>query len=236
MTYDNPGDFGLDTVDMEVEALKNALAIATATDRLLILPSFRCCSRNCRSTDHSQLGFPVVVNVNIGHSNDSQRSTSFECSDPRHRCSLLSVLRLSKFDRVFAGRYREHSFLSNKLVPDTVKHAISGSPILINSSDARVPSSSAIGANVSHVTLTPANRSRGATLSEVVRWLDDRRNETVVRFHSLYGAAVDWASDKSPLGFRLVRSFQLAFECCDYGQWEADLLNLAKTWPGNKIK
>lgn len=226
-TYENPRDFGLNSVDMEIEALKSALAISMVTGRLLILPTFRCCSRNCRAM---KPGSRVHVVIDIPASTNTSRvvSSSTECSDPRHHCSLLSVLRLSKFDRVFGSRYREHTFLSNRLVPDVIKLGISPFSIFINTSDAPPPS----GGNVTVV--TPANRDRGATVSEVVRWFDERRDETVIRFHSLYGTTIDWSSDKA-LNFKLKRYFQVGFECSEYEQWEADQLDLAKMWPENKI-
>jgi len=227
-TYNNPSDFGLRTVEMELNALQSALAIAMATERLLILPTFRCCSRNCRVTK-SNPRIILVPDVPVGRGSQSSGTSAIECSDLVHSCSLLSLLKLSKFDQVFGSFYREHSFLSNRLVPANIKLGVSPVTIYINVSD-----ETSLANDSSHVTVTPANRDRGATLSEVVRWMDERRNETVVRFHSLYGATVDWASDES-YGLKLKQLFQEGFVCSEYEQWDADLLDLAKLWPENKF-
>ena len=40
-------------------------------------------------------------------------------------CPLNSILKLTSFDRGFANRYRESSFLQNSLVPDAVRNSIS---------------------------------------------------------------------------------------------------------------
>ena len=87
LVYDNPFDFGDDTMLMEKSALRNALAICRLTNRVLVLPSFRCCDCNGR-----------------------------RCAHARHRCSLLSVLDLRSFDAQFSGLYREHSFPRNRKV------------------------------------------------------------------------------------------------------------------------
>lgn len=222
-TYDNPRDFGSISVDMEIDALKSAMAISVATGRVLILPTFRCCLRNCRAKSSG-------LQIQVMTSNNASRvaSTSSECSHPRHRCSLLSVLQVNKFDQAFGSRYREHTFLSNRLVPDEIRHGVSPRAIFINTSDATSPLPRG---NVTIV--TPTNRDRGASLSEVVRWFDERRDETVIRFHSLYGAAIDWSSDKA-LHFKLSRYFKVGFECSEYEQWDADQLDLAKMWPENR--
>jgi hypothetical protein len=98
LTYINKDIFNKDIqhIDMNARALKNALYISQLLNRILILPDFRCCDCKQKICDH-----------------------------PRHRCSLLSVLRLKIFDSHFKGSYREHSFLNNSLVPDIIKQSIS---------------------------------------------------------------------------------------------------------------
>jgi hypothetical protein len=58
-TYDNPRDFGTISVDLEIEALKSAMAVSVATGRILILPTFRCCS--------AQLSSEKFGTSNTGH-------------------------------------------------------------------------------------------------------------------------------------------------------------------------
>ena len=204
VTYENPYDLGPNTTRFELEALKSALAIAVASGRTLILPSFHCCT-GC------------------------QVNSRAKCGSPQFRCSLLSILRISTFDRVFGSWYREHSFLSNRLVPDHVKRSLSIRPIFINASALPEVRHSV---NTSAVqTVTVANYSQGATLTEVVRWISERNKTAVIRFHSLYGNSVDWKSDVQ-FGDKLKRWFGIGFDCSEYEQWDSRLLNLANMWPG----
>jgi len=238
-TYENPSDFGPNTMRLELEAFKSALAIAIATGRILILPSFSCCTGGCI---------------------DRTRSA---CSDPRFRCSLLSILRISTFNRVFGGRYREHSFLNNSLVPDLIKHNVSIQPILFNVSALRERRFVNISHVLNHIKhnssldrvlfnvlgypeawhlidrnsvqlLNVANYTRGAKLSDVVLWMSMLKHVTVVRFHSLYGNSVEWESDPK-FGGKLQRWFNAAFDCSEYEQWDRSMLNLANMWPGKNM-
>lgn len=192
----------------ELEALKSALAVAVASGRILILPSFHCCS-GCKP------------------------GSLAKCTSPQFRCSLLSVLRISAFDRVFGNRYREHSFLSNALVPDHIKRSLSTQPIYINASSLSEVWHS-VDRNAVQV-MTVGNYSHGATLLEVVRWISEHNDTSVVRFHSFYGNAVDWENNPQ-FGGKLKRWFSVAFDCSEYEQWDSSLLNVANTWPGKNIE
>jgi len=206
ITYENPTDFGPNTTRFEWEALQSALAVAVATGRILILPSFRCCT-GCA----------------VGGSRSA-------CSSPQFRCSLLSILRISTFDRVFGSRYREHSFLNNSLVPDHIKHNVSIQPIFFNVSAFPEVWHSVNMTDVQVVTVD--NYSRGATLQEVLRWISKYSDEkAVIRFHSLYGNSIDWESDPR-FGRKLKRWFGAAFDCSEYEQWASSMLKLADLWPG----
>jgi len=204
IAYENPVYLGPNTTRFELEALKSALAIAEASGRILILPSFHCCS-GCEASSRGK------------------------CSSPHFRCSLLSVLRISSFDRVFGNRYREHSFLSNSLVADRIKRSVTDRPLFINASTLPEVRHSVDENNVQ--VLNVANSSNGAALTEVVRWISQYNETAVIRFHSIYGSSVDWASD-AKFGFKLRRKFDIAFDCSEYEQWDRNMLNLAKMWPG----
>ena len=204
ITYDNPVYLGPNTTRFELEALKSALAIAEASGRILILPSFHCCS-GCIA-----------------------RSKAV-CSSPQFRCSLLSILRINTFDRVFGNRYREHSFLSNSLVADRIKHSMSNRALFINASV--LPEVRHLVDESTVRVVNVANSSSGATLTEVVRWISQNNETAVIRFHSIYGSSVDWASD-AVLGDKLKHKFAIAFDCSEYEQWDRNMLNLAKMWPG----
>jgi len=207
ITYENPYDLGPNTTRFELEALKSALAISVASGRTLILPSFHCCT-GCAVNSRAR------------------------CGSPRLRCSLLSVLRISAFDRVFGNRYREHSFLSNRLVPEHVKRSLSIQPVFINVSALPEVRRSV---NTSAVrTLTAANYTHGATLAEVVRWISKHNRTAVISFHSLYGNSVDWKSDVQ-FGSKLKQWFSVGFDCSEYEQWDSSMLNLANLWPGKDV-
>lgn len=190
-TYENPYDFGPNTTWFELEALKAALAVAVASDRILILPSFHCCS-GCTVGSHAK------------------------CSSPHFRCSLLSFLRINTFHRVFSNRYREHSFLSNGLVPINIKRNMTVRPIFFNASALPEVWRSVDASAVQAVTLT--DKSHGASLLEVVRWISEHKETAVIRFHSLYGNSIDWENDPK-FGKRLKNWFSVAFECSEYEQW-----------------
>jgi len=207
ITYDNPRNFGRNTSSYELEALKSALAIAVASNRILILPSFRCCS-GCSA------------------------KSRVRCSSPKFRCSLLSLLRLNVFDRVFANRYREHSFLYNRLVPNRIKRSVSVKPIFLHVSGVQEAPQLVDEKAVQVVKV--ANHSHGATLPEIVQLISKFNKTAVVRFHSLYGNMVNWEDD-AEFGSKLKLQFKAAFECSEYQQWEGRMLNLANMWPGKNV-
>lgn len=158
-------------IKMEALALRNALYIAHLLQRILILPSFRCC--NCRT---------------------------LTCDHPRHKCSLLTMVRIKTFDEYFQGKYREHAFLKHSLVPDQVKH--STSPLLVIDSIKPLIQSQS---NSSITTLTDAS---------LIQWLRPHKDSSVIRFQSMYG----------PLSFEnltFVQRIEYAMECSTYEQWDA---------------
>ena len=107
LTYDNPHDFGSETWNEEIQALKNALLLGKLLNRTVILPTFRCCDCNIK-----------------------------KCELPRFRCSLLSSLKIKALDGHFSNAYREHSFLENQQVPSSLLKSISETVFLNTSSPA----------------------------------------------------------------------------------------------------
>ncbi|ESO03083.1 hypothetical protein HELRODRAFT_173963 [Helobdella robusta] len=190
ITYDNPVHFEkIRTMDIEISSLKSALAIASVLNRILILPPFHCC--NCHPDN--------------------------KCSHPKYRCSLLSMLRISKFDQYFKLKYREHSFLDHPLVPDAVKSSVSPE-LLINHSTYRKK----FGISSEHF-LNPKNAEKGASLEEVETWLTNYSNYSVIKLHSLYGAS-SFQHHTDNRYTRLENIFADAFECTEYEQWEKNFL------------
>ena len=92
LVYDNTYDLGERSPHFEKAALNNAFHLARLTDRVVILPTFRCC--DCAGK---------------------------VCSTIHKRCSLLTVLDVKRFEEATGGRYREHSFLRHPLVAASVK-------------------------------------------------------------------------------------------------------------------
>lgn len=187
--YSNPYYFGHETWVMEIGALRSALAIALITKRVLVLPKFHCC--------------------------DCKRK---RCEAERHRCSLLSVLKLRTFDEVFKGKYREHTFANNPKVSSALRSLL----------DSKKATSFIIQANiyqnVSHDSireriLLSQNSTSGASDGEVRAWFGEN-HEPVIHFHSMYGAFGSFASLDQNIEFN--KKIKQAFVCTNYGQWEVD--------------
>ncbi|ELU07133.1 hypothetical protein CAPTEDRAFT_189031 [Capitella teleta] len=95
------------------------------------------------------------------------------------RCTVKRICTVEDFTTRFKGRYREHSFLTHPMVPRKIKDSV-GEVVLIESNS--VPKSAK-----GDLSLVPENKEDGATSAEIVKWLSNR-NESVLRFHSLYNA------------------------------------------------
>lgn len=189
--YENFLYHGDKTLSYELDALKSAMAIGQITGRIVILPAFHCCS--CKTG---------------------------RCAHWKHRCSLLSILRVKNFDEVFKNRYREHSFLSNTKVPFSVMQSKS-QLLFINSSDAHAVLKSLSTTDVHWHTFNPENMEKGATEEELSNWLQPMSNITLLRFHSLYRAFHRFKMPAHDNQFRI--DVEFAFECASYQQWSKNL-------------
>ena len=106
----------------------------------------------------------------------------FHVDDPEFRRGSLSFLySMVGFDHSFKDTYREHVFLKHPLVPESIKKSNSIRHIIT----ASLIDTLHIDANVS--IKTPKNALLGATETEVLEWFGSK-SESVLRFHSLYGA------------------------------------------------
>ena len=147
LIYDNPQDFGFtNTQKQETDALISALLIGNLLRRVVILPTFTC--HNCKYG---------------------------ACKVPSRKCAFNTHYKISSFDKVLGESYREHVFLDNSLVPDTVKTQ-SNFYFIRHTQSAEIT-----GVNI----LTPANVEAGPTAMEIVEWFVDK-SEPVLRFHSMY--------------------------------------------------
>ena len=111
----------------------------------------------------------------------------FHCDNKKvSTCPLNSLFRLTHFDKIFGGNYREHVFLQHAKVPASVKTSISN-PILIVSDI--ILSNAELMQSLPNNTkrLIPADKANGATDKEILQWLNDQ-TEMVLHFHSLYKA------------------------------------------------
>ena len=98
-------------------------------------------------------------------------------------CSLMEVEDVEVFDKVSSRSYREHSFLSNKLVPDSVKKSISPQLFILSQqtfAKFNIPN------NTSVKMLTPKSLAKGPTREELLKWHREFSHFAVLRFHSLY--------------------------------------------------
>ena len=141
---------------------------------------------------------------------------SFHCPNSnRTFCALNSFFRVAKFDAVFSGRYREHVFLRNPRVPQSVREsrsalcrirtaiALSETPELPETAD-----------DVKQ--FVPADVVNGATSDEIRRWFG-AVSESVLRFHSLYGAFGSFTDKAEQATFMKLASE--AFTPAEYRQY-----------------
>ena len=98
-------------------------------------------------------------------------------------CSLMEVENVEVFNKVSSRSYREHSFLSNKLVPDSVKKSI-GPQLFILSQQTFAKFN--ITDNRSLKILTPKSLAKGPTREELLKWHRKFSHFAILRFHSLY--------------------------------------------------
>ncbi len=157
LLYENPYDFSADTIEQERKALVNALMLGKLTQRIVILPSFRCCS--CKQ--HS-------------------------CEHPRHRCSLISILNAKAFDEQFGNLYREHSFLEHPKVPAEVKTSLSPVIKLKTNNIGRHSDVSGLVLDKKFTASRHETHSL-QTIQDVENISQTFKSFSVLRFHSLYG-------------------------------------------------
>ena len=112
----------------------------------------------------------------------------FHCYDPKDRpaypCSLTEVNDVEAFEKVYSGRYREHSFLGHPLVPLSVKTSVS--PELFISSQVTLSKHIHIIKNRNMKVLTPKSITRGPTTKELLHWNEMFSQYSVIQLHSMY--------------------------------------------------
>ena len=201
LTYENPLPGGMsDTLILETEmqALKNAMVLGTALNRVVVLPTFSCC--DC---------------------------TTMKCHHGRFRCSLLSVLRLKTFDEEYKGKYREHVFMTNKRVPAHIKRAKEVYIEVVSSTNGTYFSSTFLGSGSngnSKLFVGRDNQSKDEKQKyrdHLLKWLEPFKGQTVLKFSSLPGNFRFIQSELESFYYDIHE--QVSFQCSNYDQWEANV-------------
>ena len=160
ITYSNPIDFGKKTPEIEIATLRTAMQIGYLLNRSVILPKFHCYGCQYMACDNSA----------------------------RH-CSLNTYIKISTFDRYMKHKYREHMFLENPKVPQSV--LISRSPIIsvrARFHAAKYDVNEFKTDPVPTLTkFTPEDQRFGASSKELLKWLEPYKNYSIMQFHSMYG-------------------------------------------------
>ena len=157
ISYDNPYiDSNSNGMNMERDALVNALAIGYLLNRTVILPKFHC---------------------------HTKRGTN--CQSNEQHCSLMTHYHVERFDAYFANSYREHVFLSHDLVPRDVRQSQSSLYSIESEQSTSVLAKRTARQHVRTTKLVPANKKQGATSAEVLGWFAARQ-EQILQFSHLY--------------------------------------------------
>ena len=148
------------TRNLEIEALKSALAIGRILDRKVILPAFHC--MDCKNE---------------------------ACRNPTGRCSLNSHINIKTFNQNFLDSYREHVFLKNPKVPQSVKDSLSPVYRIESSFTKQHKDDTAMKLLNVDRTLNPKSKD-GASRDEIVRWFgnSEMNHFKVLRLHTMYKA------------------------------------------------
>ena len=112
-------------------------------------------------------------------------------------CALNSLLRISTFDAVFRGEYREHVFLRHPLVPQAVKQSRSKTVLILSEA---AEAALRLGNKTVPTLFRPSNRTAGADSLEIATWFRDV-NESMLCFQSLYGAFGSFADKNEQADF-----------------------------------
>ncbi len=189
----NTNDYGpYKTFQQEKRALENALFVGHILNRIVILPKFFC-----------------------------YRCHHFKCPqirDGKPHCATHLYIDMKLFDEVFGTRYREHVFLKNTIVPNSVKSSLS--PIILISFDNKVSQPNLVGSNetflfdnMSEISASQLPKCDGTNLpncsvsapfdaalhpvkTETLKaWLEKFSHHSVLRFQNLCGNIVDLDSD-----------------------------------------
>ena len=106
-------------------------------------------------------------------------------------CTILDILLLREFDKVFSGMYVEHSFLQNPRVPKEVSHSLSD--MFVIDSDTAGSCGEEETMAVTHK--RPHDTNHGASDNEIHQWFG-HVSTRVLRFTCLYDAFYNFTAHK----------------------------------------
>ena len=131
----------------------------------------------------------------------------FHCS--KEWCPLNSIIRIDKFDEAFGGVYREHSFLTHPLVPQTVKSSMTG-PVIIATNFA-VKNMADDFQSESVEKFEPFDYENGMNDEEILQNFGTLK-QSIIHFHSMYHAFMKFSKNETSAKFEKhwLRSYKKA--------------------------
>ena len=167
IVYDNP----LESMKhMEWNVLDFGLKLAVLLNRKLILPKFHCVlPRKCPAERYGIKGKDHKCYCSILH----------HLVDVLHR---VAPDLFTEFEKTHHDQFREHTFLRNSLVPDSVKESQT-EPMIIDSEAMRLFPDLRNG--VTKI-FTPKNIHVGPSKEELLKWFSPMSHISVLRFTALY--------------------------------------------------
>ncbi|KAK2189468.1 hypothetical protein NP493_106g06016 [Ridgeia piscesae] len=133
---------------------------------------------------------------------------SFHCGEnetEKMHCALNSFYRVAAFDATFGDRYREHVFLLNPKVPETVKNSLSDVYRIVSPESKNAIRRDSKKSPTGIKQLRPGSDD-GATSVEIEKWLGNIP-ESVLQFDHLFGAFKGFDSESEQDSFdRMIHS------------------------------
>ena len=147
------------TQQIEEQALRNAFIIGHILNRIVILPKFFCykCKDGC------------------------QRNTQSPT------CAAHFHFEINSLDHYLENRYREHMFLQNRLVPNSVKNSSSELVYLTPTSKVIEAKQGRSQLGLEAYVIKASDVATGYKVDEFRNLMQPFSNFSVIKFHSLYG-------------------------------------------------
>lgn len=197
LVYDNPvvWDDEETSIREELGALRAALTYGHLLDRIVILPRFHCVDEfSSPLPQKKKTTTKKTTKRRIRDAKNEEATTMRQSVSATRDCPLNSLLRIDSFDSQFDGRYRESSFLSNPMVPDSVRLDRSALYVLLEDSGGVGPPTKKENLPIGdddddddYPFFLRISRNSNSSTDKLLSYLSSR-SERVLRFHSLYHA------------------------------------------------